>query len=220
MAKIWDDLLSEQDKAVIDKAGYGEKGAASWESRGLGTRPVCMVIDMQKLIVGRQVPILEAIEDYRTAMGTIAWDAIEHMVPFLEEVRKADVPIIYTRVIPRGHGPEDPAVQIVDPVAPQEGDLVLDKNYASAFYGTALLTQLVQRGADTLIIVGNSTSGCVRATAVDAKQHGFSVIVPEECVFDRIQASHKVGLLDLWMKYAVVIPTHDVVQYLEGLPSA
>lgn len=219
MARLWEDILTERDKRVIEKAGYGKKGAASWESRGLGTTPVVMVIDMQELIVGRQVPILEAIDDYRTAMGNVAWDAIEHIAPFLEGARKAKVPIVYTRVIPRGYGADAPAVQIVEPVAPQEGDLVIDKNYASAFYGTALLTHLVQRKADTIIIVGNSTSGCVRATAVDAKQHGYSVVLPEECIFDRIEASHKVGMLDLWMKYAEVIPAAEAQAYLKGLGS-
>jgi len=92
--------------------------------------------------------------------------------------------------------------------------LVVDKNYASAFYGTALLSQLVRRQADTVIVVGNTTSGCVRATAVDARQNGFGVVIPEECVFDRIQASHKIGLLDLWMKYAQVIPVQNVLDYL------
>lgn len=217
MTKIWDDILTERDKQVIEKAGYGKKGAASWESRGLGTKPMVMVIDMQELIVGRNVPILEAINDYRTAMGDVAWAAIEHIAPFLEQARMAEVPIIYTRVIPRGYSADDAAVQIVEPVAPQEGDLVVDKNYASAFYGTALLTYLVQQRADTIIIVGNSTSGCVRATAVDAKQHGYSVVIPEECIFDRIEASHKVGLLDLWMKYAEVIPVADALAYLKGL---
>jgi nicotinamidase-related amidase len=217
MARVWDDILTERDKQVIEKAGYGKKGAASWESRGLGRSPVVMVIDMQQLIVGRNVPILEAIDDYRTAMGDVAWGAIEHIAPFLEKAREANVPIIYTRVIPRGHGPDSPAVQIVEAVGPREGDLVIDKNYASAFYGTALLTHLVQRKADTIIIVGNSTSGCIRATAVDAKQHGYSVVLPEECIFDRIEASHKVGLLDLWMKYAEVVPTSEVTAYLERL---
>ncbi len=72
----------------------------------------------------------------------------------------------------------------------------------------------VKEKVDTIIIVGNSTSGCVRARAVDAKQRGFSVVIPEERVFDRIEASHEVGLLDLWMKYAVVISKDEVLAYL------
>jgi len=153
-------------------------------------------------------------------MCEIAWAAVERVLPLLAEARRAGVPIIYTRVIPRGHGPNDAAVQIVPQLAPEGDDLVIDKNYASAFYGTALLNQIIRRGADTVIVVGNSTSGCVRASAIDAQQNGFSVVVPEECVFDRIQASHKASLLDLWMKYAQVMPTNQVRDYLSSLAEA
>ncbi|MFQ5858931.1 MAG: isochorismatase family protein [Anaerolineae bacterium] len=218
MRNIWDDILSDQDKAVIEKAGYSQRGAASWESRGLGHQPVVLVIDMQNLTCGPNVPILEAIEHYPSAMGEIAWAAIEHIKPFLTSARQAGVPIIYTRVIPRNYGPDSVAVQIVETLAPEEGDLVIDKNYASAFYGTALLNQIIRRGVDTVIVVGNSTSGCVRATAIDARQNGFNVVIPEECVFDRIQASHKASLLDLWMKYAQVMPAEQVLDYVQHLP--
>ncbi|MGM0718308.1 MAG: isochorismatase family protein, partial [Halobacteriota archaeon] len=69
--RIWEDLLSEQDKQVITKAGYDKEGASSWESRGLGTNPMVLVIDMQRLIIGENEHILDAIEEYRTAMGHI-----------------------------------------------------------------------------------------------------------------------------------------------------
>lgn len=214
MARIWDDLLSEQDKAVIEQAGYSQRGAVSWESRGMGQRPVVLVIDMQHLTCGPNIPILEAIQQYRTAQGEVAWIAVKSIQKVLAVARQAGTPIIYTRVIPRGFTPQDEAVQIIEPLKPAPDELVVDKNYASAFYGTALLSQLIRRQADTVIVVGNTTSGCVRATAVDAQQNGFRVVIPEECVFDRIQASHKIGLLDLWMKYAQVIPVQNVLDYL------
>ena len=94
---------------------------------------------------------------------------------------------------------------------------MIDKSYASAFYGTDFRTRLVREDVDSLIIVGNSTSGCVRATAVDAKQHGYGVVLPQECIFDRIEASHKVGLLDLWMKYAEVLEREEVEAWVETL---
>lgn len=216
--RIWEDLLSEQDKQVITKAGYDKEGASSWESRGMGENPMVLVIDMQRLIVGENVPILEAIEEYRTAMGDIAWDAIEHIDPFLDFAREQGLPVTYTRVVPSSYDdPDHPDLDIVDPVAPEEGDTVVDKSYASAFYGTDLLSRLVRGGHDSVIIVGNSTSGCVRATAVDAKQNGFSVVLPQECIFDRIEASHKIGLLDLWMKYAEVLETEAVEEWVETL---
>ena len=218
--RIWDDLLSDQDHAVIEQAGYSKRGAASWESRDVGKRPVCLVIDMQNLSVGRNVPILEAIKEYPTAMGETAWQSIGRMIPFLAEVRRAQVPIVYTRVLPRHYSRDDHAVQIVEPLAPQPGDEVIDKPYASAFFSTRLQEHLGRYRADTLIIIGNSTSGCVRATAVDARQHGYAAIVVEECVFDRIEASHKIALLDLWMKYAQVLSVEEVVAYLKNLTNS
>ncbi len=216
--RIWEDLLTEQDRQVISKAGYDKEGASSWESRGMGDTPVVMVIDMQRLIVGEDVPILEAVEEYRTAMGAIAWEAIEYIQEFLEFARDRDIPVTYTRVVPSSYDdPDHPDLDIVEPVAPREGDTVIDKSYASAFYGTDLLSRLIRQDADTVIIVGNSTSGCVRATAVDAQQHGFDVVLPQECLFDRIEASHKIGLLDLWMKYAEVLELEEVEEYVGSM---
>ncbi|MFP8888380.1 isochorismatase family protein [Natrialbaceae archaeon A-CW2] len=216
--RIWEDLLSEQDKQVIQKAGYDSEGASSWESRGTGENPMVLVIDVQQLIVGENVPILEAVEEYRTAMGEIAWDAIEHIQSFLSFARERDIPVTYTRVVPTSYDdPNHEDLAIVDPVAPEPEDTVIDKSYASAFYGTDLLSRLVRDDVDTLVIVGNSTSGCVRATTVDAQQHGFDVVLPQECIFDRIEASHKIGLLDMWMKYAEVLETAEVETYLESM---
>ena len=215
---IWEDLLSEQDKQVITAAGYDKSGAASWESRGVGDNPVVLVIDMQRLIVGDDVPILEAVKEYRTAMGHIAWEAIEHISDFLETARDHGHPVWYTRVVPSSYDdPHHEDLDIVEPVAPEPGDPVIDKTYASAFYGTDLLSRLVREGTDTVVIVGNSTSGCVRASAIDAQQNGFDVILPQQCVFDRIEASHKIGLLDLWMKYADVVDVDEAIEYLESV---
>jgi nicotinamidase-related amidase len=216
--RIWEDLLSEQDKQVITKAGYDKEGASSWDSRGMGTNPMVLVIDMQRLVVGEDEPILDAIDDYRTAMGEIAWEAIDHIEPFLEFARDQGLPVTYTRVIPSSYDdPEHEDLAIVEPVAPEAGEAVVDKSYASAFYGTDLLSRLVRGDHDSIIIVGNSTSGCVRATAIDAQQHGFDVILPQECLFDRIEASHKIGLLDLWMKYAEVQELEEVEEYVEQI---
>lgn len=216
---VWDDLLTDLDKKVLDKGGWGKSGAVSWESRGLGNHPAVLVIDMQEMIVGRNVPILEAMDDFRTAMGEIAWKHIEPMQKLLAEAREKGIPVCYTRVIPRSFSAQDDATQIVAPIAPQEGDIIVEKNFASAFYGTSFLTDLVTRRIDTLIIIGNSTSGCVRATTVDAKQHGFQTILVEDCIFDRIEASHKIGLLDMWMKYAELMTLEQVFRYIEGLES-
>lgn len=214
MTKIWDDLLSLQDKDVIISAGYDKLGAATWESRELGSNPALLVIDMQNHLVGKDEPILAAIKKERTAMGEIAWQAIKPIASLISTCRIAQVPIIYTKVVPRGRAPEEESIQIVDAVKPRAEDLVLEKNFSSAFFGTDLLSHLSKQKIDTVIIVGNSTSGCVRASAVDARQMGFSVLIPQECTFDRIEASHKISLLDLWMKYAIVSSVDEVSKYV------
>lgn len=217
MDHIWDDLLTQQDKRVIKKAGYDQHGAASWDSRALGQNPALLVIDMQNHLVGKNVPILEAVEQERTAMGEIAWQAIDYIEQIITTCREAQIPIIYTRVIPHGRQAGDDRLQIVAPLEPHNGDIVLDKNYSSAFYRTGLLDHLYRNRADTVVIVGNSTSGCVRASAVDARQMGFSVLIPQECTFDRIEASHKISLLDMWMKYANVVSAEEALDYIINL---
>ena len=216
MWQPWVDLLSDQDKAVIKGAGYEQNGSALWESRAPGKRLALLIVDMQEMLVGPNLPILEAIQHHRTAMGAAAWKALGYIMPFVEGVRVFGLPVLYTRVVPRGYSPEDAAVQIVPSLTPQPEDLVIDKPHTSAFFGTDLVSRLVRRQVDTLIIVGNSTSGCVRAAVVDARQYGFQVIVPVECVFDRIEASHRLSLLDMWMKYAVVLPVAEVLDYVRA----
>lgn len=216
--RTWEGLLSDRDKQVISAAGYDKEGASSWESRGMGENPAVLVIDMQRLVVGEDEPILDAVEEYRTAMGEIAWDAIDHIGPFLQFARDHEVPVRYTRVVPSSYDDSDHEdLDIVDAVGPEDGETVIDKSYASAFYGTDLLSRLVRGGHDSVIIVGNSTSGCVRATAIDAQQNGFNVVLPQECVFDRIEASHQIALMDLWMKYAEVLERDEVEAWVEGI---
>ncbi len=219
MNHIWDDLLSQQDKDVIRAAGYDTLGAATWDSRELGNKPALIIIDMQKMMVGEKKPILEAIEKERTAMGDIAWKAMEIIVPFVETCREAKLPIFFTKVIPRGRSADELALQIVEELKPMADEVELNKNYSSAFFGTSLLSQLEKNQSDTVILIGNSTSGCVRATAVDARQMGFKVLVPQECTFDRIEASHKIALLDMWMKYATVLSLKETEKYIDGIVS-
>jgi len=104
---------------------------------------------------------------------------------------------------------------MVEAIASQEGDFVIDKSYASAFYGTPLLSVLIKLKVDTLIVAGGTTGGCVRATCVDAISRNFDVAVVEDCVYDRISASHKVALLDLWMKYCDVMSRDEALAYLK-----
>lgn len=215
----WDSYLSERDREVIEAAGYDERGASNWDTRGVGSSPMVLVIDMQRLTVGRDVPILDAIEESRIAMGSVAHRALEHIVPFVEHARELDIPVTHTRVVPPAYDADDPEVQIVDALAPVPDEDVVDKRYASAFFGSDLVSRLVRKRVDTLFVVGNTTSGCLRATVVDAQQFGFKVVLPEECVFDRIDLSHRANLLDMWMKYADVRPVAAVDDLLEETAS-
>lgn len=151
----------------------------------------------------------------------------------MKKARKTGVPIIYTRNVQKsidfdcfsnktnrdqskyldGHF----GTKIVDIIAPKKGDLVIDKAYPSAFFGTPLISWLVKLGVDTLLITGGTTSGCVRATVIDAVSRNYNVAVIEDCVFDRIQLSHKAGLFDIWMKYADVIDLNEALDYLSNL---
>ena len=227
IAGIWDDLLSETDHKVIENAGYGK-------ARGLGDSPLLTVIDCQNNYIGADEPILNQQDRWPAGGGADAWAAVRVAKTLLDEARGADVPVLYTRNVQKrtvrfdsfaGKSTWDKAAtldgtegsQIVTEISPHDDDLVLDKSYASAFFGTPLLTYLVGLGIDTLVIAGVSTSGCVRATAVDGVTRGFKVAVVADAVADRIVASHKVALLDMWMKYTDVIDSDTALTYLRSV---
>jgi|TARA_B110000263_G_scaffold247525_1_gene260547 nicotinamidase-related amidase len=112
---------------------------------------------------------------------------------------------------------DDRGYNFVEEVSPEEGDILLPKRHASAFFGTALTSYLIDLKVDTLILVGCTTSGCIRATAVDAFSYNFAVVIPDECVYDRTQTSHDASLFDLDSKYADVLPLSEVTGYIECL---
>jgi len=227
MGHIWDNVLSERDRIVIKKGGWGR-------SRGMGARPCLMIIDPQYNYVGEDKHILEQQDQWPTGCGAEAWAGIREIKKLIEVARPRRVPIIYTRQVQRktlafdgfakkadrkgdifleGHK----GTQIVEEIAPREEDLVVDKNYGSAFYGTPMVSYLNGLGVDTILMTGGTTSGCVRATVVDAITRNYNVALVEDCVFDRIEISHKVSLLDLWMKYCDVISLKEALDYLAEL---
>ena len=145
--------------------------------------------------------------------------------------RAAGLPVLYTtqdtrpdrqpgRVTAtrRQNTPPDPALYAIKTeFKPQPGDVVIAKQRASAFYGTPIMAHLTQLGVRTVIMCGESTSGCVRASAVDAYSNGFHVVLVEECCFDRSLLSHKVNLFDMHHKYADVLHIDEVVAHLKNL---
>merc|ERR1719316_401670 len=106
--------------------------------------------------------------------------------------------------------------EICPEVTPASGDVVLIKQYPSCFFGTPLLSMLVAQGVDTAVIIGCSTSGCIRATATDAMSHGFRVVVPRECVGDRTRAVHDANLFDIGAKIGDVLPREAVITHFKA----
>ena len=190
----------------LQKFGYGEK-------------PALIVIDMA---YGWTSP------EY--AIGSARLDeAVEGIRRLLPVCRAKGVPIIYTTspfrgnrdidIRPEGrekHRPWDEhACEIDERLKPQEGDFIIYKENASAFFGTHLAPHLIEHGVDTLIITGCSTSACVRATATDAKAYRFKPILPRQCVQDRAPAAHEWNLLDIDAKFGDVVEIEEVLEYLE-----
>lgn len=226
VTEVWDDLLTPTDRAVIENAGFGKR-------RGFGTNPMLVMIDCQYNYIGADKPITEQQAEYPAGGGEGAWKAIRTIEGLLAIAREIDIPVLYTRNVQKrtirfdsfaGKSTWDhaktlddaPGSRIVEEISPRPEDFVIDKSYASAFYGTPLVNYLVGLKIDTLIMTGVSTSGCVRATAVDGVTRGFNVAVVADGTADRIEASHKIALLDLWMKYADVVGSDEVSSYLEG----
>ena len=228
--KPWESLLTETDRIVIEKGGYGQ-------SRGLGKRPLLVIIDAQPNYIGADKPIAEQLDEWPSGGGDVAWKGIRKIEELKQVARDNGIPVLYTRNVQKKTIQFDsfstkakrdqskyidgnPATDILECLAPTKQDIVLDKSYASAFFGTPLISYLVKLQVDSLIIVGGSTSGCVRATAVDAVTHNFNVAIVEDAVFDRIDLSHKAALLDMWMKYCDVLTSTDIVEYFKSLNAA
>ncbi len=160
--------------------------------------------------------------------------AVQQTADLLDLARQKGVPVVYTRVIYNRNGLDggifvqkvpilrqmvegEPLAEIVPELPPAEDDVIINKQYASAFFGTSLAAMLTSLSVDTVILTGCSTSGCVRATAVDGMQYGFRVIVPQECVGDRHPRPHEANLFDINSKYGDVITKQMVMDYLRQL---
>jgi maleamate amidohydrolase len=207
----WKDIVTPDDLEIYSH--YRRKTF-------VGPAPALLAIDLYELAYrGGAKPPVELVKTHPSACGRYAYEAIE---------RAAGLPIFYSTGDMRSESRPDvvgatkrvkPSVDTADyairpEFKPQKGDVVITKQRASAFYGTPLAAHLTQLGVQTLIVCGESTSGCVRASAVDGYSHGYHVVLVEECCFDRSALSHKVNLFDMHHKYADVMHVDEVIAHL------
>jgi maleamate amidohydrolase len=229
----WDDVLPEIDRLVYEKGGWGKP-------RPRGERPVILVVDAMYTFTGdHPEPILDSIDKHWTSCGEFSWDGVREIAELLEVARPQGIPIVYTVMEQRRDffdrapanrarakaGAKLPtdligsyANEVVAEIAPAPEDIVITKPKPSAFFGTPLVSYLTYLQADTVILTGCVTSGCIRAAAVDASSYNYNVIVPEECVWDRGILAHKANLFDIQMKCGDVEPASTTADWIRSLP--
>lgn len=229
--RVWDAYLTERDREVFTASGYGARA-------GFGKRPALLVVDVNYAFCGdKREPVLDSIKRWRQSGGEEAWDALPVLARIIEIARERELPIIYTTSIRRadnwdagswawknvrsGERPPETNIsgdEIMPQIAPGPKDLIIAKQKPSAFFATPLQNYLTLLRCDSLIVMGTATSGCVRATVTDAFSHNYRVTLVEDGVFERSQASHAVSLCDMNAKYADVVLSGEVIDYLSGLP--
>ena len=188
-----------------------------------GQRPALLIVDFVVAYLDPASPLYAGVED-----------ALASNERLLAAARRAGIPVLFTNVVYTPGGADGgvfyrkvPALRLFDrgspwgafpaSLQPQDGELVISKQYASSFFGTHLAATLTAKSVDTLLITGLSTSGCVRATALDACQHGFLPFVVREACGDRHPGPHEANLFDLQAKYAEVISETQAIAHLEAL---
>ena len=187
---------------------------------GLGRRPALILVDLMR-----------GFTDPASPLGTDCPSVVEANAKLLRLFRERNLPLFFTAVVYRNADqasvfrrrinalnllqPGSSWVEIDPRLAPQEGEPVVEKRCASAFFGTDLAPRLAAARADSLVVTGLTTSGCVRATAVDGLQHNHRVVVPREAVGDRNPAAHEANLFDLDAKYADVVSLQDLFDMMQ-----
>jgi maleamate amidohydrolase len=191
-------------------------------SLGFGKAPALILVDFVEAYFDKSSPLYAGVED-----------ALASALRIRDAARDASIPVFYTNVVYREGGADGgvfyrkvPALEAFvagNPLGgwpaglePAANELVLSKQYPSAFFGTSLAQQLTELGVDSLIITGLTTSGCIRATCVDAMCHGFIPIVVADACGDRHEAPHEANLFDMNAKYADVVDEQTVIDYLKS----
>jgi len=185
-------------------------------STGIGSSPALVVVDMCRGFIDPSSPL-----------GFECEEVIKANIRLVQKFRTQKLPVIFTSTIYRDISeasvfrskipalnilePESDAVSFIDELAPSLDEMIIEKKFASAFFNTNLAAYLQNLNIDSVIISGVTTSGCVRATALDAMQNNFLTIVAEDCVGDRDQDAHHANLFDLKAKYADVLPQNNIL---------
>jgi maleamate amidohydrolase len=191
-------------------------------SLGFGKAPALILVDFVEAYFNKDSPLYAGVED-----------ALSSALRIRDAARTAGIPVIYTNVVYQDGGADGgvfyrkvPALEAFisgnplgrwpNGLEPADGELVISKQYPSAFFGTSLAEILEAKGIDTLIITGLTTSGCVRATCVDAMSYGFIPIVVADACGDRHAGPHEANLFDMNAKYAEVVDEYTVIECLNG----
>jgi nicotinamidase-related amidase len=210
-------MSDEQARQVYERAGLGQ-------SITLGSRPAVLVVDFSC-----------GFTDPACTLGSELTAEVEATRQLLDAARAKGLPVVYTTIGYEANGKDGglwlqkvPALgdlQLgghwaeIDPrLEPREDETVIVKKGASAFFGTNLASVLISQHVDSVILCGATTSGCIRATAVDLLQYGFPAIVPRDCVGDRAQAPHEANLFDIQAKYADVVGLEEALAFVESVP--
>lgn len=224
MEQIWKDMLTEHDKKCLaNQSSFQPR-------RGLGSKPALIVIDMQKAVIGDDMPIYEQQDRYPYACGNFAWAPSATLRSSFPTAVSTASPVVYSKHCYRPEygfagrpandvfAADNPNCDIIPELTPViPGDTVVEKQGPSVFFSTNVNNSLRSKGVDTVLIVGNTTSGCARATAIDATSLSFKTALIEECVFDRLEMAHRANMFDIQYKYCDVLPIAEVYEYLEGL---
>jgi nicotinamidase-related amidase len=221
--KDWMKLIPEADLATYRAGGFlGEMK--------FGERTALIVVDVTLGFCGSPGLTLEqAIAQYATACGPVSWETMPRIAKLIELFRARKLPVVFTRAdLPgndyagratksnRGGRPNPGYNDFPKEVTPRDDEWVLHKTKASGFFQTPLTAYLVKQGVDTVVVCGVSTSGCVRATAVDAHSNGFATFVVDDCSFDRSWFAHCANLFDLQAKYASVLSLAEIEALMGG----
>jgi nicotinamidase-related amidase len=221
----WESYLNDQDRAVLARGRFGRR-------MGFGRNPAIVVIDAQNYMVG------ESGNDaaWPSSCGDVGRKALAEIASVVGCAQRSKIPCFFTRFEVERDGSDigvygrkrdlldsehwclagTIGAQMAPQLKPADGDVVFVKKKPSGFHGTPLLGYLIDRGIDTVIVMGGATSNCIRATVFDCTSYNFRTIVPQEAVFDRIPISHAISLFDMDRQFADVVPVADVIEYIKA----